>query len=428
MSLAVENLEGSMAKLTITVPAEEFTKAVTAAYNKNKNKFQVPGFRKGKVPMTYIEKMYGPAVFYEDAANDLINRYYPEEVENCDLDIVSRPEIDVEQVEKGKDFIFTALVAVKPEITLGDYKGIEIEKIDDEVTEDDVMTEIRKTQKENSRMNPVSDRPAKMDDEVTINFDGYIDGVPFDGGKGENYSLVLGSHTFIDTFEDQLVGKEIGDNVDVNVTFPEDYQAADLAGKAALFKVEILGIKEVELPELDDEFASEVSSFETFEEYKEDTRKILEVKKKEEVEKKKESKIIEKLIESSTIDIPEPMITYNQEKMLEDFEQRLSYQGLKMEQYLQFTQQTREAMMESVKPEAIRRIQSSLVVEAVAKAEKIEASDEELNEELERIASMYQLEVDKFRELVGDKEIEAIKMDVCMKKAMKLLAAECKEV
>ena len=428
MSLAVENLEGSMAKLTITVPAEEFTKAVTAAYNKNKNKFQVPGFRKGKVPMTYIEKMYGPAVFYEDAANDLINRYYPEEVENCDLDIVSRPEIDVEQVEKGKDFIFTALVAVKPEITLGDYKGIEIEKIDDEVTEDDVMAEIRKTQKENSRMNPVSDRPAKMDDEVTINFDGYIDGVPFDGGKGENYSLVLGSHTFIDTFEDQLVGKEIGDNVDVNVTFPEDYQAADLAGKAALFKVEILGIKEVELPELDDEFASEVSSFETFEEYKEDTRKILEVKKKEEVEKKKESKIIEKLIESSTIDIPEPMITYNQEKMLEDFEQRLSYQGLKMEQYLQFTQQTREAMMESVKPEAIRRIQSSLVVEAVAKAEKIEASDEELNEELERIASMYQLEVDKFRELVGDKEIEAIKMDVCMKKAMKLLAAECKEV
>ena len=417
-----------MAKLTITVPAEEFSKAVTAAYNKNKNKFQVPGFRKGKVPMTYIEKMYGPAVFYEDAANDLINRYYPEEVENCDLDIVSRPEIDVEQVEKGKDFIFTALVAVKPEITLGDYKGIEIEKIDDEVTEDDVMAEIRKTQKENSRMNPVSDRPAKMDDEVTINFDGYIDGVPFDGGKGENYSLVLGSHTFIDTFEDQLVGKEIGDNVDVNVTFPEDYQAADLAGKAALFKVEILGIKEVELPELDDEFASEVSSFETFEEYKEDTRKVLEVKKKEEVEKKKESKIIEKLIESSTIDIPEPMITYNQEKMLEDFEQRLSYQGLKMEQYLQFTQQTREDMMESVKPEAIRRIQSSLVVEAVAKAEKIEASDEELNEELERIASMYQLEVDKFRELVGDKEIEAIKMDVCMKKAMKLLAAECKEV
>lgn len=428
MSLAVENLEGSMAKLTITVPAEEFTKAVTAAYNKNKNKFQVPGFRKGKVPMTYIEKMYGPAVFYEDAANDLINRYYPEEVENCDLDIVSRPEIDVEQVEKGKDFIFTALVAVKPEITLGDYKGIEIEKIDDEVTEDDVMAEIRKTQKENSRMNPVSDRPAKMDDEVTINFDGYIDGAPFDGGKGENYSLVLGSHTFIDNFEDQLVGKEIGDNVDVNVTFPEDYQAAELAGKAALFKVEILGIKEVELPELDDEFASEVSSFETFEEYKEDTRKVLEVKKKEEVEKKKESKIIEKLIESSTIDIPEPMITYNQEKMLEDFEQRLSYQGLKMEQYLQFTQQTREDMMESVKPEAIRRIQSSLVVEAVAKAEKIEASDEELNEELEKIASMYQLEVDKFRELVGDKEIEAIKMDVCMKKAMKLLAAECKEV
>lgn len=428
MSLSVENLEGSMAKLTITVPAEDFTKAVTAAYNKNKQKFQVPGFRKGKVPMAYIEKMYGPAIFFEDAANDLINRYYPQEVENCDLDIVSRPEIDVEQIEKGKDFIFTATVAVKPEITLGEYKGVEIEKVEAVVTEEDVMAEIQKTQKENSRMNPVSDRPAKLEDEVTINFEGFIDGVAFEGGKGENYGLVLGSHSFIDTFEDQLVGANVGDKLDVNVTFPEDYQAEDLAGKPAVFKVEVLGIKEVELPELDDEFASEVSSFDTFEEYKEDTRKVLEVKKKEEAEKQKESKVIEKLIETSTIEIPEPMITYNQEKMLEDFEQKLSYQGLKLDQYLQFTQQTREDMLESVKPEAIKRIQSSLVVEAVAKAEKIEAAEDEVNEELTRIASMYQLDVDKFKELAGDKEIEAIKMDVCMKKAVKLLVAECKEV
>jgi trigger factor len=428
MSLSVEKLEGSMAKLTITVPAEEFDKALTSAYNKNKNKFQVPGFRKGKVPMAYIEKMYGTAVFYEDAANDLINEYYPQELENCDLDIVSRPEIGVEQIEKGKDFIFTATVAVKPEITLGEYKGIEIEKIEAEVTEEDVMAEIQKAQKDNSRMIPVTDRAAKLEDEVTINFEGFIDGVAFDGGKGENYGLVLGSHSFIDTFEDQLVGTNVGDKLDVNVTFPEDYQAADLAGKPAVFKVEVLGIKEVELPELDDEFASEVSSFDTFEEYKEDTRKTLETKKASEVEKQKESKVIEKLIEASTIEIPEPMITYNQEKMIDDFSQKLAYQGLSLDQYLQFTQQTKEAMMESVKPEAIRRIQSSLVVEAVAKAEKIEATEEELNAEIEKIAGMYQLEVDKFKELAGDKEIEAIKMDVCMRKAMKLLVAESKEV
>jgi trigger factor len=428
MSLSVEKLEGSMAKLTITVPAEEFSKALTSAYNKNKNKFQVPGFRKGKVPMAYIEKMYGTAVFYEDAANDLINEYYPQELENCDLDIVSRPEIGVEQIEKGKDFIFTATVAVKPEITLGEYKGIEIEKIEAEVTEEDVMAEIQKAQKDNSRMIPVTDRAAKLEDEVTINFEGFIDGVAFDGGKGENYGLVLGSHSFIDTFEDQLVGTNVGDKLDVNVTFPEDYQAADLAGKPAVFKVEVLGIKEVELPELDDEFASEVSSFDTFEEYKEDTRKTLETKKASEVEKQKESKVIEKLIEASTIEIPEPMITYNQEKMIDDFSQKLAYQGLSLDQYLQFTQQTKEAMMESVKPEAIRRIQSSLVVEAVAKAEKIEATEEELNAEIEKIAGMYQLEVDKFKELAGDKEIEAIKMDVCMRKAMKLLVAESKEV
>ena len=428
MSLSVENLEGSMAKLTITVPAEEFSKALTSVYVKQKGKFTAPGFRKGKVPMAYIEKMYGPAVFYEDAANDLINEYYPNEIENCDLDIVSRPEIDVEQIEKGKDFIFTATVAVKPEITLGEYKGIEIEKIDATVTDEDVMAEIEKVQKENSRMNPVTDRPAKLTDEVTINFEGFVDGEAFAGGKGENYNLVLGSHSFIDTFEDQLVGKNIGDDVEVNVTFPEDYQAEELAGKPALFKVKILGIKEVELPELDDEFAGEVSSFDTFEEYKEDTRKILEVKKEKEVQTKKESKVIEKVIENSTIEIPEPMITYNQERMIDDFAQKLSYQGIQFEQYLKITQQTKEDMMESVKPEAINRIKSSLVVEAVAKAENLEATQEEVDEEVKKMAEMYQLDVDKFKELTGEKEIDAIKMDICMKKAVKLMAAECKEV
>ena len=273
MSLSVEKLEGSMAKLTIEVPAEEFTKAITAAYNKNKNKFAVPGFRKGKVPQFYIEKMYGAGVFYEDAANAMINEYYPKEAAECGEEIVSSPEIDVVQIEKGKDFIFTATVALKPELKLGEYKGVEIEKIDSEVTDADVMAEILKTQKENARTITVEDRPAKMDDEVTINFEGFIDDEAFEGGKGENYKLTLGSHSFIDTFEDQIVGKSIGDKFDVNVTFPEDYHADNLKGKPAVFKVELLAITETELPELDDEFASEVSSFETFDAYKEDVKK-----------------------------------------------------------------------------------------------------------------------------------------------------------
>ena len=267
MSLAVEKLDGSMAKLTITVPAEEFTKAITSAYNKQKSKFSVPGFRKGKVPQAFIEKMYGAAIFYEDAANQLINEYYPKELENCEEEITSNPEIDVTQIEKGKDFIFTATVAVKPEIKIGDYKGVEIEKIDTTVTDEDVMAEILKDQKENGRKIDVTDRAAQMDDEVTINFEGFVDDVAFEGGKGENYKLTLGSHSFIDTFEDQIVGKNIGDKFDVNVTFPEEYHVEDLKGKPAVFKVELLAISTLELPELDDEFASDVSSFETFAEY-----------------------------------------------------------------------------------------------------------------------------------------------------------------
>ena len=280
MSLAVEKLDGSMAKLTITVPAEEFTKAITSAYNKQKSKFSVPGFRKGKVPQAFIEKMYGAAIFYEDAANQLINEYYPKELENCEEEITSNPEIDVTQIEKGKDFIFTATVAVKPEIKIGDYKGVEIEKIDTTVTDEDVMAEILKDQKENGRKIDVTDRAAQMDDEVTINFEGFVDDVAFEGGKGENYKLTLGSHSFIDTFEDQIVGKNIGDKFDVNVTFPEEYHVEDLKGKPAVFKVELLAISTLELPELDDEFASDVSSFETFAEYKEDKKKTLEVRRK----------------------------------------------------------------------------------------------------------------------------------------------------
>ncbi len=417
-----------MAKLTITVEAEKFDAAIKAAYNKQKGKFNIPGFRKGKVPQTMIEKMYGAAVFYEDAANELINETYPEALENTEEEIVSKPEIDVEQIEKGKDFIYTAKVALKPEITLGEYKGIEIEKVDATVTEEDIEAEIKKAQEQNKRMNPVTDKPAKLGDEVTINFEGFVDGVAFEGGKGENYPLTLGSHSFIDTFEDQLVGTSVGDNVEVNVTFPEEYQADELAGKPALFKVEVLGIKEVELPELDDEFASEVSSFETFAEYKEDVKKTLEVKKQDEVKKEKESKAIAKVIENSTIVLPEAMVEYNQEKMVDDFAQKLQYQGLNIDQYFKLTGQTREAMMESVKPEAERRIKASLVVEAIAKAENVTASDEEVDVEVKKIADQYQMEIDKFKELVGEKEIEAIKMDVCMRKAVEILVNECKEV
>lgn len=428
MSLSVEKLDGSMAKLTIEVPAEEFDKAVTEAYNKQKNKFTVPGFRKGKVPQAYIEKMYGAAVFYEDAANKLINEYYPKELETCEEEIVSNPEIDVEQIEKGKSFVFTALVAVKPEIKLGEYKGVEIEKIDSEVTDDEVMAEILKTQKENSRSIPVEDRPAQMDDEVTINFEGYIDDVAFEGGKGDNYKLTLGSHSFIDTFEDQIAGKSIGDKFDVNVTFPEEYHAADLAGKPAVFKVELLSINAIELPELDDEFAGEVSEFDTYDEYKEDVKKVLQVKKEKEVTRQKQSKVVEKIAEASEVELPEPMITYNQEKIFDEFAQNMMYQGLQMEQYLKLMNTTKEEMIERVKPDAIARIKTGLVLEAVVAAEGITANDEEVDEEIQNMASNYQMEPEKLKELIGDREMDSIKKDIAARKALDFLVENCKEV
>ncbi|MBQ9608034.1 MAG: trigger factor [Lachnospiraceae bacterium] len=428
MSLSVEKLEGSMAKLTIEVPAEDFIKATTAAYNKQKSKFSVPGFRKGKVPQAFIEKMYGPEIFYEDAANALINEYYPKEIEECDEEIVSNPEIDVEQIEKGKPFIFTAVVAIKPEIKLGEYKGIEIEKIDTEVSEDEVMAEILKAQKENSRSVPVEDRAAQLDDEVTINFDGYVNDEAFEGGKGENYKITLGSHTFIDGFEDQIVGKNIGDKFDVNVTFPEDYQAANLAGKPAVFKCELLGINATELPELDDEFAEEVSEFDTFEEYKEDTKKILAAKKEKSVKTEKENKLIDKIAEASEIDIPEPMIEYNQEQMFNEFANSMMYQGLNIDQYLKLTGSSKEQLMEQIKPDAIARIKSGLVLDAIAEKEGITPSEEAVEEELKTMAEAYQMEVDKLKDIMGDKELESIKRDLAAKEALKLVVENSKEV
>ena len=428
MSLAVEKLDGSMAKLTITVPAEEFTKAITSAYNKQKSKFSVPGFRKGKVPQAFIEKMYGAAIFYEDAANQLINEYYPKELENCEEEITSNPEIDVTQIEKGKDFIFTATVAVKPEIKIGDYKGVEIEKIDTTVTDEDVMAEILKDQKENGRKIDVTDRAAQMDDEVTINFEGFVDDVAFEGGKGENYKLTLGSHSFIDTFEDQIVGKNIGDKFDVNVTFPEEYHVEHLKGKPAVFKVELLAISTLELPELDDEFASDVSSFETFAEYKEDKKKTLEVKKEEQAKREKQSKVVEKIAEAAEVEIPEAMIKYNQERIMNEMSQRMMYQGLQMEQYLQLMGTTKEEFLERVKPDAIARIKTSLVLEAVAAAENIVASDDDVDAEIQDMATQYQMKPEELKDMIGAPELENIKKDIASRKALEFLGENCKEV
>ena len=428
MSLAVEKLDGSMAKLTITVPAEEFTKAITSAYNKQKSKFSVPGFRKGKVPQAFIEKMYGAAIFYEDAANQLINEYYPKELENCEEEITSNPEIDVTQIEKGKDFIFTATVAVKPEIKIGDYKGVEIEKIDTTVTDEDVMAEILKDQKENGRKIDVTDRAAQMDDEVTINFEGFVDDVAFEGGKGENYKLTLGSHSFIDTFEDQIVGNNIGDKFDVNVTFPEEYHVEDLKGKPAVFKVELLAISTLELPELDDEFASDVSSFETFAEYKEDKKKTLEVKKEEQAKREKQSKVVEKIAEAAEVEIPEAMIKYNQERIMNEMSQRMMYQGLQMEQYLQLMGTTKEEFLERVKPDAIARIKTSLVLEAVAAAENIVASDDDVDAEIQDMATQYQMKPEELKDMIGAPELENIKKDIASRKALEFLGENCKEV
>lgn len=428
MSLAVEKLDGSMAKLTITVPAEEFTKAITSAYNKQKSKFSVPGFRKGKVPQAFIEKMYGAAIFYEDAANQLINEYYPKELENCEEEITSNPEIDVTQIEKGKDFIFTATVAVKPEIKIGDYKGVEIEKIDTTVTDEDVMAEILKDQKENGRKIDVTDRAAQMDDEVTINFEGFVDDVAFEGGKGENYKLTLGSHSFIDTLEDQIVGKNIGDKFDVNVTFPEEYHVEDLKGKPAVFKVELLAISTLELPELDDEFASDVSSFETFAEYKEDKKKTLEVKKEEQAKREKQSKVVEKIAEAAEVEIPEAMIKYNQERIMNEMSQRMMYQGLQMEQYLQLMGTTKEEFLERVKPDAIARIKTSLVLEAVAAAENIVASDDDVDAEIQDMATQYQMKPEELKDMIGAPELENIKKDIASRKALEFLGENCKEV
>ena len=428
MSFTVEKLEHSMAKLTITVPAEEFDKAMVKAYNKTKGRFNVPGFRKGKVPMAFIEKMYGPAVFYEDAANDMINEYYPKEAVASELEIASQPVIDVTQIEKGKDLIFTAEVAVKPEVTLGEYKGVEVEKINVEVTDEEVLEDIKKEQLQNARKVLVEGRPAKLEDEVTLDFEGFVDGVPFEGGKGENYKLVLGSHSFIDTFEDQLVGKNIGEDVEVNVTFPEDYQADELAGKPAVFKCKINSITESQLPELNDEFASEGGGCDTPDQYKEEVKNKLVAKKTKDAANEKEVKAIDKVIENATMDIADAQVEDMQHRMRDEFAQNLQYQGIKLEQYMQIVNVTEDELMERFKPQALKRIQQRAVLEAVVKAENIEATDEEVDEELTKMAEQYQMKLEDIKGFMGDAEIASMKKDVAVKKAAQLIVDAAKEI
>ena len=427
MSLQVEKLEKNMAKLTIEVSAEELEKAIEEAYQKNKKKISVPGFRKGKVPRQMIEKMYGKEIFYEDAVNALIPGAYEKALEECEEDIVSSPKIEVTQVEAGKPFIFTAEVALKPEVKLGKYKGVKVDKIDVEVTDDEVNAEIDQERERNARNIAVEDRAVKDGDMTVLDFEGFVDGVAFEGGKGENYPLTIGSGAFIPGFEEQLVGAEIGKEVEVNVTFPEDYQAEDLKGKAAVFKCTVKEIKEKELPELDDEFASEVSEFDTLAEYKEDVKKNLAEKKEKDAKNAKEDAVIDAIVNDSDMEIPEAMIATQQRQMVDDFAQRIQMQGLSMEQYFQFTGSSYEMLVEQVKPQAEKRIKSRLVLEAVVAKEKIEISEEEYVKETERMAEIYQMEAEKVREMLGEKEKKQIMQDLAVQKAVEFVVENAKE-
>ena len=428
MSVTVEKLEKNMAKLTIEVSADELEKAIQAAYLKQKNRINIPGFRKGKAPRAMIEKMYGAGIFYEDAANALIPNAYSEALAECEETIVSQPSIDVVQLEKGKPFIFTAEVALKPDVTLGEYKGLEVPKSELEVTEEEVAGELRKEQESNSRTIDVDDRAVADGDKVTLDFEGFVDGEAFDGGKGTDYPLTIGSGAFIPGFEEQLVGTEIGKETEVNVTFPENYQAENLAGKPAVFKCTVKKIEVKELPELDDDFAKDVSEFDTLEEYKADIKKNLEEKKADAAKRAKEDAAVDAAIEKASMEIPDAMIDTQVSNMIEDFARRIQSQGLTMEQYLQFTGMTPAALQEQMKPQALKRIQSRLVLEKIAEVENIQISDEKLDEEIAQMAEMYKMEVEKLKEVLGDAEKEQMKKDLAVQEAVTLIAEAAVEV
>ena len=427
MSLQVEKLEKNMAKLTIEVPASELEKALQSAYMKQKNKISLPGFRKGKVPRQMIEKMYGAEIFYDDAANALIPKAYADAYDECELDIVSRPEIDVVQIEKGKDFIFTATVATKPEVTLGEYKGLEVDKVSTRVTQKEVDAKIQEEAEKNARTITVEDRAVQDGDEVVLDFEGFVDGVAFEGGKGENYPLTIGSGSFIPGFEEQLVGAETEKEVEVKVTFPEDYHAEDLKGKEAVFKCTVHEIKAKELPEIDDEFAAEVSEFDTLEEYKADVKAKIKEQKAADGKRNQEDQAVEQAVKNAEYEIPQPMIETQTTQMVEDFAQRIQSQGITLEQYFQFTGLTAEKMMEDMRPQAIKRIETRLVLEAVAKAENIEITDEKIDEELAKMAESYNMEVEKLKEFMGENEKKQMKEDLAVQEAVTFLVENAVE-
>ena len=428
MSLQVEKLEKNMAKLTIEVSAEDLDKAMEKAYQKQKSRISLPGFRKGKAPRKMIESMYGKGVFMEDAVNSLVPQEYTKALGECDLEIVSQPEINVTQMEPGKALIFTADVAVKPEVTLGDYKGVEVPKSEIAVTDEEVDAEVKKEQDKNARTVAVEDRAAANGDITTIDFEGFVDGVAFEGGKGTDYALTLGSGTFIPGFEDQLVGANTGDQVEVKVTFPEEYQAKELAGKEAVFQCDVKKIETKEVPELDDEFAKDVSEFDTLAEYKEDVKKKLTEKKEKEARTAKENAAVDKAIENAQMDIPELMTKTECRQMMDDFSRRMQQQGLSMEQYFQFTGQSMDKMMEDMKPQALKRIQTRLVLEKVAEAENIQPSEEEITEEIQKMADAYKMEADKIREAIGESGLEQMKKDMAVQKAVTVIADAAVEV
>ena len=428
MSVQVENLEKNTAKLTIEVPAEKFEEAVQHSYNKNKGKFNIPGFRKGKAPFNMIKKMYGVGVFYEDAVDEVIDASYPDPAKESGLEIVSRPSISIEEIEEGKAFVYTAVVAVKPEVTLGEYKGVEVQKTKSEVTEEDIETEIKRAREKNSRLITVEDRGIEDGDQVTIDFDGSVDGKRFEGGKAEDYPLTIGSHTFIDNFEEQLIGKTTGEECEVNVTFPAEYHVEELKNKPAVFKVKVKEIQRKELPEANDDFASEVSDFDTMEEYKKDLTEKLQAEKIEAAKTADEDKVVAKVIENATMEIPDQMVEEQVNGMVNDYARRLESQGISFKQYVEITGMTAEKIGEQMKPQAIKRIQTRLVLEAVVKAENIQADDAAVEEQFDKMAEDFKMDKEQIKGMFGEEQMAQLKEDLAVQKAIDFLVAEAKFV
>ena len=428
MSVQVENLEKNTAKLTIEVPAEKFEEAVQHSYNKNKGKFNIPGFRKGKAPFNMIKKMYGVGVFYEDAVDEVIDASYPDAAKESGLEIVSRPSISIEEIEEGKAFVYTAVVAVKPEVTLGEYKGVEVQKTKSEVTEEDIETEIKRAREKNSRLITVEDRGIEDGDQVTIDFDGSVDGKRFEGGKAEDYPLTIGSHTFIDNFEEQLIGKTTGEECEVNVTFPAEYHVEELKNKPAVFKVKVKEIQRKELPEANDDFASEVSDFDTMEEYKKDLTEKLQAEKIEAAKTADEDKVVAKVIENATMEIPDQMVEEQVNGMVNDYARRLESQGISFKQYVEITGMTAEKIGEQMKPQAIKRIQTRLVLEAVVKAENIQADDAAVEEQFDKMAEDFKMDKEQIEGMFGEEHMAQLKEDLAVQKAIDFLVAEAKFV